>query len=71
MKKFRIVAIIALVLIGFSCAKNPFTGKKTMALVPNSQLFPTSFAQYDQFLEENKVVEGTTEAQRARHEPLG
>ena len=45
-----------------ACATNPFTGKKTMALVPNSQLFPTSFAQYDQFLSENKVVTGTTEA---------
>lgn len=46
----------------FSCATNPFTGKKTMALVPNSQLFPTAFAQYDQFLSENKVVKGTSDA---------
>ncbi|HMQ44558.1 M48 family metallopeptidase [Mariniflexile maritimum] len=45
-----------------SCAVNPFTGKKTMALVPNSQLFPTAFAQYDQFLSENKVVKGTADA---------
>ncbi|MBP0905569.1 M48 family metallopeptidase [Mariniflexile gromovii] len=45
-----------------ACATNPFTGKKTMALVPNSQLFPTSFAQYDQFLSENKVVTGTSDA---------
>lgn len=45
-----------------ACATNPFTGKKTMALVPNSQLFPTAFAQYDQFLTENKVVKGTSDA---------
>ncbi|HXJ97623.1 MAG TPA: M48 family metallopeptidase [Gelidibacter sp.] len=45
-----------------SCATNPFTGKKTMAFVPNSQLFPTSFAQYDEFLNEHKVVKGTKDA---------
>jgi len=46
----------------FSCASNPFTGKKTLALVPNSQLFPTAFSQYSQFLTENKVVTGTSDA---------
>lgn len=45
-----------------ACATNPFTGKKTMAIVPNSQLFPTAFAQYDQFLSENKVIKGTSDA---------
>ncbi|GAA4952233.1 M48 family metallopeptidase [Algibacter agarivorans] len=47
----------------FSCATNPFTQKKTLALVSNSQLFPTAFAQYDQFLTENKVVSGTKDAE--------
>jgi len=46
-----------------SCSTNPFTGKKTLALVPNSQLFPMAFQQYDQFLNENKVVTGTADAQ--------
>lgn len=45
------------------CATNPFTGKKTLALVPNSQLFPMSFQQYSQFLSENKVISNTSEAQ--------
>jgi predicted Zn-dependent protease len=56
---FIILGIVGLIV---SCATNPFTGKKTMALVPNSQLFPTAFAQYDQFLSENKVIKGTSEA---------
>lgn len=34
-----------------------------MALVPNSQLFPMAFQQYNQFLSENNVVTGTPEAQ--------
>lgn len=54
---------LGLGLLIISCATNPFTGKKTMALVPNSQLFPTAFAQYDQFLTDNKVVKGTKDAE--------
>ncbi|WP_136480864.1 M48 family metallopeptidase [Cognatitamlana onchidii] len=59
----KIGGLLVLVLVIWSCATNPFTGQKTMALVPNSQLFPTAFAQYDQFLSENKVVTGTKDAQ--------
>lgn len=46
-----------------ACKTNPFTGKKMLNFFPNSQLFPTAFAQYNQFLTENDVVTGTTEAQ--------
>lgn len=61
--KYRSNIIMTLTLIMFlSCSTNPFTGKSTLALVPNSQLFPTAFAQYNQFLGENKVITGTTQA---------
>ncbi|MEH6537472.1 MAG: M48 family metallopeptidase [Psychroserpens sp.] len=60
--KNKIVAIGALALF-LSCATNPFTGKKTLALVSNSQLFPTAFAQYDQFLTENNVITGTADSE--------
>ena len=33
-----------------------------MAFISNSQLFPTAFAQYDEFLQENNVVTDTAEA---------
>ena len=45
-----------------SCATNPFTGNKTLAFVSNDSLFPSAFAQYDQFLSENKVITGTSDA---------
>ena len=61
--KSKFLSIILLALV-FSCAKNPFTGERTMALVPNSQIFPTAFQQYGQFLSENKVITGTTDAKR-------
>lgn len=62
MKIKNIFILLGVVALFFACATNPFTGKKTMALVPNSQLFPTAFAQYDQFLTDNKVLTGTSEA---------
>lgn len=59
----RLIVSGLTLLLFLSCTVNPFTGKKTMALVPNSQLFPTAFAQYNQFLSENKVVTGTAESE--------
>lgn len=42
-------------LLAVACATNPLTGRKSLALVSNAQLFPQSFAQYNQVLKENKV----------------
>lgn len=58
----RILLALTLFLAVAACKTNPFTGKKTLNFYPNSQIFPMAFAQYDQFLNENKVVEGTKEA---------
>jgi predicted Zn-dependent protease len=58
----KLFAILLIVLYLSACATNPLTGKSTMALVSNDQLFPSSFAQYDQFLNENTVITGTPEA---------
>ena len=58
----KLILTIAIFLAVVACKTNPFTGKKTLNFYPNSQIFPMAFAQYDQFLDENKVVEGTTEA---------
>ncbi|MEC3908605.1 M48 family metallopeptidase [Tamlana sp. 2201CG12-4] len=62
MKIKNSILILAVAVLVFSCATNPFTGKKTMALVSNAELFPTAFAQYDQFLTESKVITGTADA---------
>jgi predicted Zn-dependent protease len=65
MKKGVIISvIIGVLMLAYSCATNPFTGKKTMALVPDSEIFPSAFQQYGKFLSENKVVTGTKEAVR-------
>ena len=58
----KLLAIFTVILYLSACVTNPLTGKSTMAFVGNSQLFPTSFAQYDQFLNENTVITGTADA---------
>jgi predicted Zn-dependent protease len=63
----KIICLVAIVSLVLSCATNPFTGKKTMALVPDSEIFPSAFAQYGQFLSENKVLTGTKDAIRVEN----
>jgi predicted Zn-dependent protease len=59
----RKIIVILVVFFGVeACKTNPFTGAKTLNFYPNSQIFPMAFAQYDQFLEENKVVDDNAEA---------
>ncbi|WP_116788319.1 M48 family metallopeptidase [Flavobacterium psychrotrophum] len=59
----RIITLTAAVALTFAaCSTNPFTGKSNLSLVSNSEIFPTAFAQYDQFLKENKVITGTKDA---------
>lgn len=58
----KIVLMLAIILVVSACKVNPFTGKKVLNFYPNSQIFPMAFAQYDQFLGENSVLEGTSEA---------
>ena len=67
MKKRVLLSIIVVGALFYSCAKNPFTGKNTLALVPNSQILPSAFQQYGQFLSENKVVAGTSDAKKVEN----
>ncbi|MCG9792984.1 M48 family metallopeptidase [Flavobacterium algicola] len=63
MKKNILVGVVAIGMM-CSCATNPLTGKKTLNFVSNDELFPTSFQQYGTFLQENKVISGTTDAKK-------
>jgi len=69
MKRFLKVKYLFFILALFlftTCSTNPFTGKKTMALVSNNTLFASSFVQYKEFLNENTIVTGTPEANMVR-----
>jgi predicted Zn-dependent protease len=63
MKAYKNIAFLVLATLFFSCHANPLTGKKTMAFVDNSILFPSSFQQYEQFISENEVVTDTPQAE--------
>jgi len=60
MKKLNLIFFVFILFCG--CITNPLTGKNTMAFIDNSQLFPMAFAQYAEFLNENTVITGTSEA---------
>lgn len=58
------IAALLIVLLFAACQVNHFTGKTNFNAIPNSQLFPMAFAQYDAFLKEHKVITGTSDAQQ-------
>jgi predicted Zn-dependent protease len=63
MKKIVILITLIVAVLVAACVTNPLTGKSTMAFVNNSQLFPSSFQQYDEFLSESQVINGTADAE--------
>jgi len=58
---FLIPIIVAILLVG--CTTNPITGRRHMALVPNSTLFPMAFQAYAEIIADYNVVTGTPEAE--------
>jgi predicted Zn-dependent protease len=63
MKRTRSFLLIFLCIASLvTCVTNPFTGKSTMALVSNKELFASSFNEYNQFISKNKVINGTDDA---------
>lgn len=63
MKAKKIFICFILLSVAYACSTNPFTGKSELTMIPNSQLFPMAFQQYDEILSESKVVKGTADAQ--------
>lgn len=61
--RYTRITLIAAAFLVLSCATNVFTGEKTLKPVSNDKIFPLSFAQYNQVLEESKLEQGTAEAQ--------
>jgi len=57
---------LSVLLLMVACKTNPFTGERNLNFVSNDQLFPSSFAQYNQFLDEANVVRGTEESRMVK-----
>lgn len=66
--KFRNTLLaLSVLLMVVGCKTNPFTGEKNLNFVSNEQLFPASFEQYNQFLNEADVVRGTAESRMVKN----
>ncbi|MAP81190.1 MAG: peptidase M48 [Aequorivita sp.] len=65
LKKSLIILFVGMLIV--ACSTNPFTGKQTLALVPNSQILPMAFQQYNQFLAEHDVVKNTSESRMVKN----
>ena len=67
MNKFNKIIIALLFFAGvISCTTVKMTGRKQFNMVPNSQIFPASFAQYNGFLKEHKVSQDKTQTERIK-----
>ena len=60
--KLAFTAILATIILA-SCGSTPFTGRRQLLLVPNSQVLALSLQQYNQFMSTANVVTGTPDAE--------
>lgn len=67
MKLKQSVILFSFLLLVFACKTNPFTGERNLNFVSNSQIFPTSFEQYDEVLSQNQVVTNTPESRMIKN----
>ena len=59
--KFNYLIYILFFTFIVSCSKVPITGRKQLNIIPDSQLYPTSFTQYDEFLKTAKLSTNTAQ----------
>lgn len=60
MKNITLITLTCILLS--SCNKVPITGRKQMNLLPESEVIAMSLTEYNNFLEANKVLSGTSNA---------
>lgn len=61
----RIIAMGTILLL-MACSEVAFTGRSQIKFIPDAEINSLSFAQYDQFLSENKVVRTGPQAEMVR-----
>lgn len=64
MKKNIVLIVLAVFLI--QCSTVPITGRKRINFFGDDKVLPSSFAQYDQFLKENKLSTNKKETENLR-----
>ena len=62
----RVLSVMIVLFIVHSCSTVPITGRKRINLVPDSQVLPMAFAQYEGFLSENKLSTNVTQTNQVK-----
>ncbi len=65
MKKIIYFSIVVVLTI-IACKTVPITGRKQFNLVPDSQVLPMAFAQYEGFLKENKISTNASQTKQIK-----
>ena len=52
----KIVGLVIVIMVMLSCSTVPITERKRLNIVSDQQILPASFAQYEGFLKENKII---------------
>jgi len=59
----KIIALLSIGLLVYSCATVPLSGRKQLSIVSNSEVLPLAFDQYGQVLKESKLLTNTKQGQ--------
>ena len=62
LKKLLILILVGL--ITYSCAKVPFSGRNQLTLISNAEILPMSYDQYGQVLRESELVTSSPQGQQ-------
>ncbi|SHN12176.1 Peptidase family M48 [Cyclobacterium lianum] len=60
----KAIVFLFLGLIIYSCATVPLSGRKQLSIVSNAEVLPLAYDQYDQVLNESKVLTNSTKGQQ-------
>lgn len=62
--KFKTFLLASAGLFLVACATNPLTGKKRLSVISeDNYLIPSAYTEYSSFLQQSKVIKGTSDAQ--------
>jgi len=63
----KIIFFLAVIMLVSSCKTVPITGRKTLNFVPDAQVLPTAFAQYDGFLREHALSKDVAKTKQIKN----
>jgi predicted Zn-dependent protease len=63
---FRVISLISLIVLIFSCQTVPITGRQQISLIPSENVLSMSYTNYSEFMSKNKVIADSQEARMVK-----